>query len=127
MQPIVFDDRISASSDQICFTSLSSHRLHPSLSYGIVYCINPRPNGTPDFPPPPGPGVGVFENYLSRLLLVVEKKKTKKTFESSSKMITKQFKQFFANVKIVAPGPTNGQFAIVKDRFGKPPLSRKLL
>ena len=60
--------------------------------------INPRPTGTPDFlPPTGGGGRGECLNAprLSRLLLVVEKKR-KKTFERSSKMITKLFQSNFS-------------------------------
>ena len=68
-----------------------------------VAVINPRPTGTPDFPPP----TVVLEHIsLSRLLLVVEKK-GKQRSKARQKWLRNYFSQFFAKVKIVTPGPKN--------------------
>ena len=73
----------------------------------------------------------MFEHpRLSRLLLVVEKN-GKRRSKARQKRLRNHFSQFFAKVKIVASRAKNRQifefFAIVKHRFGKPPLSRELL
>ena len=65
--------------------------------------VNPRPTGTPDFPPPTGGGGGAVEHSPSISAAIGRRVKRKKVFKRSSKMITKLCSQFFANVKIVAP------------------------
>ena len=79
---------------EIC---LGIRGLNPYVKGGLfpltTYLFNPRPTSTPDFPSPTGGG-GFEHPRLSRLLLVVEKN-GKKTFESSSKIITKLFQSIF--------------------------------
>ena len=79
---------------------------HPAYTY------IPRPTGTPDFhwgggsnTPPPSISAPIRR-----------REKRKKTFKTSSKMITKLFSQFFAMVKIVAPRAKKWQnFRVFRD------------
>ena len=67
---------------------------------------------------------------LSQLLLVV-----KKNGKSFRKLVKDDYETISVNLSLMSklwpPGPNNGKifefFAIVKHRFGKPPLSRELL
>ena len=66
--------------------------------------LNPRPTGTPDFPPPTGGGRGLFEQPPSTRLLLVVEKNGRKHSKARQKWLRNYFSDFFfAKVKIVAP------------------------
>ena len=63
-------------------------------------CINPRPAGPLDFPPPAGGGGGVWTpSPWSRLLVAVEKNKRKRS-KAREKSFRNHFGHFLAQVKI---------------------------
>ena len=93
--------------------------------------FNPRLTGLQIYHHLQGGGRGCSNTpRLSRLLLIVEKNE-KQCSKAHQKWSRNYFSKFFAKVKIVAPMAKNGEifefFAIVKDRFGKPPVSLELL
>ena len=75
---------------------------------------------------------GVFEHPPSISAPIGRWEKRKKRSKARQKMITNIFQSIFRLIQNCGPqaGPKSGQifefFAIVKHRFGKPPLSQEL-
>ena len=95
--------------------------------------INPRPTGTPNFPPPTGGGGGgVSEHplHLSRLLLVVEKngKSVRKLVKNDYETISVKFSLRSKLWPLGTKKAQNFEFLRLSNNVSeKPPLSRELL